>query len=113
MVILTTNAEELDTYQITIEFTDLDGDAVIPNAITYTLARYDGTVVNSREDVSLTPASSIDFILTGDDLQIFDDDKEDLYRYVHFEGNYTDGSTTCYINRVARFEINKTADFFE
>lgn len=52
-------------------FTDEDASAVTPNAITWTLTDAAGTVINSREDVAVaSPDTSIDIVLSGDDLQI-------------------------------------------
>jgi len=68
---LTTVAQEEGTYIITAAFTDEGDSAVTPNVITWTLTDRDGDVINSREDVSVdTPASSIDIVLSGDDLAI-------------------------------------------
>lgn len=52
---------------ITASFTDEDGTAVIPTTLTYTLLQ-DGNVVNSKEDVSVTPASTVNIVLSGADL---------------------------------------------
>lgn len=68
---ITTKATEESTYIITVSFTDEDGNAVTPNSIVWTLTDLDGTVINSREDVSIgSPASSVDIVLSGDDLQV-------------------------------------------
>lgn len=67
---ITTAAQEESTYIITCAFTDEDGAAVVPGTVTWTLMDSDGTVINSREDVSATPASSVDVVLSGDDLQV-------------------------------------------
>jgi len=68
---LNTNAVELSTYQVTFSFTDEAGTAVTPNALTWTLTAADGTVINSRENVSVpTPAASTTITLSGDDLSL-------------------------------------------
>jgi len=65
------NAIEKSTYIVTVAFTDEDGDDLIPTTITWTLTDVSGTVVNSREDVSVAiPAASINIVLSGDDLAI-------------------------------------------
>ena len=66
--LLTARAIEGSTYVVTIPFTDEDGDAVTPTAITWTLTDEDGQVVNSRHEEVVTPASSIDIVLSGNDL---------------------------------------------
>jgi len=69
---LTTEATEESTYAITASFTDENGNAVIPNAdtVTWTLTDTEGTVINSREKEAVASASSIEIVLTGDDLSI-------------------------------------------
>lgn len=62
-------AIEESTAKITIAFTDEDGNAATPSAITWTLTDENGTIINDREDVAVAvPASSIDVALSGDDL---------------------------------------------
>lgn len=52
-------------------FTDENGDSMVPGAIAWTLTSDGGTVINSRENVSVdTPAASTTIILSGDDLAI-------------------------------------------
>lgn len=52
---------------ITASFTDEDDVAVIPNTLTYSLVKY-GSIVNSREDVPITPATSVNIVLSCLDL---------------------------------------------
>ena len=58
---------EGSTGVITVAFTDTDGVAVTPNSLAYTLIR-DGEIVNSREDITLTPSSTVNIVLYGNDL---------------------------------------------
>ena len=61
--------KENSTAHITLAFTDQDGVATNPVTASWTLTRSDGSVVNSQEDIVLTPgSSSYDIYLTGDDL---------------------------------------------
>jgi hypothetical protein len=63
--------KEKSTYIITCLFLDEDGDAVIPITINWSLTTVNGTVINSRDEIAVgTPDSSIDIVLTGDDLAI-------------------------------------------
>ena len=65
------NAVEKSTYIVTVAFTDEDGDALTPAAITWTLTDVSGAVINSRSDVVVTvPAASINIVLSGLDLAI-------------------------------------------
>jgi len=67
---LTVAAVEESTYIITAAFTDEAGDAVVPATVTWSLTDIDGTAINSRTDVSETPASTVNIVLTGDDLVV-------------------------------------------
>lgn len=67
------SSEENGSYVVTAAFTDEDGDAVIPNAITYSLLLNNGQIINSRDEVSVTPASSVEILVYGDDLQYIGD----------------------------------------
>lgn len=55
---------------IVAAFKDENGDAVVPDSIQWTLTDENGTIVNGRQDESITPASSAMIVLKGDDLQI-------------------------------------------
>jgi len=106
---LTVSATEGSTYVITASFTDEDGSAVVPDTVTWTLTDTLGTVINSRQDVSETPASSIEIVLTGDDLAV--DGYNSPVRVFTVEGTYTSlthgagllltGSATFTVERLA------------
>ena len=64
---LDTSVIEGSTIVVTAAFTDEDGDSVAPNELKYTLKR-EGVIVNSKEEISITPSSSVDVVLSGDDL---------------------------------------------
>lgn len=71
MPIITTlsdRATEESTYVVTASFYDENDDPVTPTTVTWTLTDEDGVVINSREDVSITPGTSVDIVLSGDDL---------------------------------------------
>jgi hypothetical protein len=67
---LSEQALEKSTFIISVSFYDEDGDAVIPNTVSWSLRTIDGHVINGRKDVSETPATTVNIVLTGDDLQI-------------------------------------------
>ena len=67
-ITLEPNALEDSTYVVTAAFTDEDGIAVVPNTVTWSLKDKSGTVINERTAVDETPASSLDIVLSGDDL---------------------------------------------
>jgi hypothetical protein len=84
--ITASRAIEQSTFVVTAAFTDESGDAVTPNAVTWTLSKTDGTAINSREDESITPAASVNIVLSGDDLQVFSGDN--YQRVLTLKGDY-------------------------
>ena len=87
MEVLTTYAKEKGTYVVSAAFTDEDGNAETPKTLTWTLTDENGTVINSRLDVSVSsPTSSEDIVLSGDDLSL--DVGIGIYRVVLFEWTY-------------------------
>ena len=73
--ILSTNASEEGTYAIDeIQFLDSRDTPVIvipeTGSVTWCLTDKNGTIINSREDVPITSASSMTIVLSGDDLAI-------------------------------------------
>jgi len=72
--ILTVRAVEQSTYVVTVDFTDENGDPVIPNSIAWTLSTEDGAIQNGRADMVIAaPAASVEIVLSGDDLEIGDE----------------------------------------
>ncbi len=73
--ILSTNASEEGTYAIDeIQFLDSQDTpaAVTPETgtVTWCLTNKNGDIINSREDVAITSASSMTIVLSGDDLVV-------------------------------------------
>ncbi len=76
---LTTVVPDQSTIKITCAFTDAAGSAVTPDSIVWTLADRAGTVINSRSDVAVvTPAASIDIVLSGADNKYSDGAEREL-----------------------------------
>jgi len=71
-ITLELHADEESTYLATAAFTDAAGDPVTPNAntIKWTLSDMEGTVINSRNNVVIASATSVDIVLSGDDLAL-------------------------------------------
>jgi hypothetical protein len=89
MTILENKAVEESTYAIVIAFKDSAGNDVIPTTLTWSLSDKDGTIINSRENVSIvTPAASVTVTLEGDDLALADEN--DPLRFFIVEGVYDD-----------------------
>lgn len=86
---LTTNAPEEGSFTITASFTDEDGNAVAPNSgLKWHLTDGAGTVINGKNDQAISPASSVDITLEGDDLAIQDGEERPIHRILTIEGTY-------------------------
>lgn len=79
-------ANEQSTFVIRYTFRDEDKQPVAPSSINWTLLRLDGSVVNGREDVPLTPATTVPVVLSGEDLKLWPVD--DGLRRLFFSGTY-------------------------
>ena len=86
VTVLTTQAKESSTLVINIILLDEDDNVVTPNEITYTLTDNGGAVINSKKHEPITPAASMDVVLTGADLAL--DVVSDLVRVLTIEGTY-------------------------
>lgn len=76
---------EKGTLKLTVPIYDEDGNAVVPNELSYTLTDWSGAVMNGLEGEAIVPASSVDIVLTGDDLVIGDTTPQ---RFLLIEGTY-------------------------
>lgn len=87
---------EKSTGVITAEFTDEDGADLVPSSVVWSLTDAAGSVINSRDQVSITPASTINIVLSGNDLAIsggFDGTAEERRVTVEAVYNSTYGSS--------------------
>lgn len=104
--VLTTKAIEESSYIITASFTDEDGSAVTPNVLTWTLTDNQGNVINEREAVSLTPATAVEIVLSGDDLALTTNDSR--RRRVVVAGTYdSDAGSDLAIRDEVAFTIQE------
>lgn len=106
---LATKAVKESNYQV--EFFIWDGSAyVVPVTARWTLIDRFGNVVNSRQDVELTPAEQMPIDLSGDDLTLEADYKSQA-RYVKVTGTMI-SPTAGVVPFVwqAVFEIEDTID---
>jgi len=108
---LGTNAQEQSNYTVQCDFKDEADSAVVPLSVTWTLTDTMGNVINSRSDVSVTPASTIHVTLSGDDLAL-SETATTASRVLTVEATYTstypdgDGSYTLKIKDTAEFQID-------
>ena len=64
-------AHEKGTIVVRAAFTDEDGDTVTPASdVLWTLTDTAGTVINSRQDVAVSAAATVNIVLSGDDLAL-------------------------------------------
>lgn len=82
-------ANEKSNKIFTVAFVDENGDATTPDSILWSLVDEDGNVINSRCDVSVAPASSVDIILQGDDLAMTSDSLNTESRSLIVKTEYT------------------------
>lgn len=104
---LTTTAEEESTYIVTAAFTDEDGNDAVPDTITWTLTDIAGNVINSRAAVSYnSPASSVDIVLSGDDLALQAGETGNVVRVLTIEATYdSDAGSDLPLKDTATFLI--------
>lgn len=76
---------EKSTAIVTATFVDEASNPLTPNTLTWTLKDLEGNVINSRSAVSISPATTINIVLSGDDLAVTDGNEE---RIVLIEGTY-------------------------
>ncbi|MEF8799065.1 MAG: hypothetical protein V5A79_06600, partial [Candidatus Bipolaricaulota bacterium] len=91
---------------VTAKFTDEKGKLVPPNTVRWTLIDVKENIINGREQVEIaSPSSEEDIVLSGDDLQITEDEREES-RFIIFEGDYdSDLGSGLPITEEARFVI--------
>lgn len=83
-----TKAIERSTCVITVSFTDEDGSGVTPNEVSWTLMDLDGNIINTRESIDITPGSSVEIVLYGNDLVVSGDVQRTAKRVLLLEGTY-------------------------
>jgi hypothetical protein len=102
---LTTEAVERSTFVISASFTDEAGAAVAPDSgMTWTLTDVVGTVVNSRENVAISSATTISVVLHGADLAIADTYRDNR-RLLTIQGTYSSSLGTLEIVDQVQFTI--------
>jgi len=86
-IVMDDEAIEESTFVIAVSFLDENGNAVAPNnGLKWHLTDLFGNIVNSREDVAITPATTVTILLMGDDLAL--PNRSDPLRVVTVEGTY-------------------------
>jgi hypothetical protein len=80
-------AEEESSCGVEFQFFDTDGETpVTPASLSYSFVNEAGEVINSKEDIEITPANKILITLSGDDLAIPENGQ--VSRFVVIKGVY-------------------------
>ena len=77
---------EKSAFAIQLNFYDEDDNVVVPNAVNWWLVDLDGTIVNSRSNVSVVPSTTV-IIATNDDDNALDT-VTSINRIIHVEAPY-------------------------
>jgi len=102
---LAEEAFESSTYVISVSFYNENEEAITPKTFQWSLTETDGSIVNGRSDVAETPATTINIVLSGDDLAITDN--APTIRLVALEATYdSDLGIDLPLNEDYQFLIN-------
>jgi len=93
--------------KVTAAFKDTDSqDAVTPISATWSLMALDGTIINSRSNVAISsPTSSEEIWLTGDDLQLLDNNNEYELRKFLLQATYNNGASVVPLTAEGQFSV--------
>lgn len=96
---------ERGTLKVTISFTDESGDAVTPATVTWSLTDENGTVINSRSNVSIGSLdTSVTLVLSGADLALVNASVDRILTVrITYDSDLGSGLTE---NEEALFKIN-------
>ena len=103
------NPERQGSFFVTAAFADPDGSAVTPDSgLKWKLTDDSGlNVINSRNDVSISPDTSVTVELDGDDLELFGEGDDGIRRLTVY-GTYQYNGSTRNIRDYLEFTINDT-----
>jgi len=108
---LSDRAKEQSTIIITVSFADETGKAVTPTSVTWSLTDTSEAIINSRDDESITPGTSVDIVLSGDDLTLASTEKIAGKRWLIVKAIYnSDYGTGLYMKDSAVFYIDNLKD---
>lgn len=107
MQIVPVKVQERSSCQVTISFFDrTDGSTVLPNSnVLWSLLDLDDNVINNRDRVAVSAATSITFTLSGDDLVVNDQTKPFELRQILVETTYDNGTATVALRDSGRFMV--------
>lgn len=111
MISISETAIEKSTIVFTISFQDEDGEDVVPESVQWSLVDSQANAINERQSVEIELAdlaASIDIVLSGDDLQLTENERyaKKVYRYLVVEAVYnSDAGSGLSLNESIRFKI--------
>ena len=107
MQIVPVNVPEESSCKVTVSFLDpADDSAITPaSAILWTLTDLSGAVINSRENVSVSAASSVEIFLSGDDLTIADQNNDLEKRIITIQTTYDPGTGAINLKDSGQFAV--------
>jgi len=85
---ITQQVNEQSTAVFTVDFFNESGAPVAPASLKWSLVDADNTIINAREQIPITPAASVNIVLSGADLQIVNPASTKEYRWLVVEGVY-------------------------
>ena len=105
---LSVRAKESGAYLITAVLTDEEGQPAVPETLSWTLTDDNGVVINGRHNVFISPASTIEILLFGDDLVT--PEKKEAARVVTIRGSYSSSRGMLPLVEDARFIVENVLD---
>lgn len=100
---LSVEAVEGSTYVVVVTFRDEAGVSMVPVSAVWSLRNNYGTIINSRSDVAITPASTVSIILGAADL-VYEENSSTM-RTLTVEAVY-DGTYGSNLSLVDEFAFN-------
>lgn len=107
-ITLTEEAVEQSTLVVDVSFLDEDDAEITPLSAAWTLTNEYGVVVNGRQAVGVTPATSITLVLTGDDLGMLGE-LDTGRRLLLVEATYSGHGGTIHLREEIEFSIRPLA----
>lgn len=106
MALLVEKAKEKSSYVVTCTFSDENGTSVVPVSVNWSLRDSNGAIVNNRSSVSVTPATTISVLLSGNDLVFTPITKNIRYFTIEAIYNSVDLGNSLPLNDECSFEID-------
>lgn len=103
-ITLTEEAVEESTLVVSVTFLDEADEEITPLSVDWTLTDRYGVVVNERDGVSVTPATTVTLLLTGDDLMLLGE-MDSGQRLLLVEATYSGHGATVNLREEIEFTV--------